>query len=162
MLYPLRPTNSAQTEGEITMKELLYNLIGLKQYIKQYHWLAKGYDNHILADKLEDGLEEQIDELAELGLASFSEDADFYAKDLLAGANTMIENSYTGTDMNETLKAIAGLFGNVLTLSKQTQDELKEHLTGQNIADLAFSDYLGRLSNSALVKLYLIQIQLNK
>ena len=144
------------------MKNLLQTLIGLKQYIKQYHWLAKGYENHILADKLEDGLEEQIDELAELGLASFSEDADFYAKDLLAGANTTLENAYTGTDMTETLKAIAGLFGNVLTISKQTQAELKEHLKDQNLADLAFSDYLGRLSNSALVKLYLIQIQLNK
>lgn len=144
------------------MKNLLQTLIGLKQYIKQYHWLAKGYENHILADKLEDGLEEQIDELAELGLASFSEDSDFYAKDLLSGAGTTLENAYTGTDMTETLKAIAGLFGNILTLSKQTQEELKDHLTGQNLAELAFSDYLGRLSNSALRKLYLIQIQLNK
>lgn len=136
------------------MKELLTNLIALKQYIKQYHWLSSGYENHILADKLEDDLDGQIDELAELLSASGAEYSTFYAKNLLIDASTAIDNVYTGEGMDETLKSIAGLFGRILDLAKQTADD--------EMLSLAFGDFCGRLSNSVLRKLYLIQIQLNK
>lgn len=136
------------------MKELLYTLIGIKQYIKQYHWLAAGYENHILADKLEDDLDDQIDELAELLLASGEEDNTFYAKNLLKDAIIAIDDIYTGYGMEEMLKALVGLFGRVLSLAKQPiEDEMLE---------TAFADFRGRLSNSVLRKLYLIQIQLKK
>ena len=136
------------------MTELLKTLIGLKQYIKQYHWLAAGYENHIFADKLEDDLDAQIDELAELLLASGEEDNAFYAKNLLKDATIAVDDIYTGDGMEEMLKALVGLFGRVLSLAKQPiEDEMLE---------TAFADFRGRLSNSVLRKLYLIQIQLKK
>ena len=48
------------------MQEILILLIAIKQLIKQYHWQAKSYQEHILADKLEEDLEDYIDEVAEV------------------------------------------------------------------------------------------------
>lgn len=137
------------------MKEILYHLIGLNQYIKQYHWLADGYENHILADKLADGLDDEIDELAELLLATQTKETDFAAKEVLSQSQQTVENAYIGTDMVETLKSLAELFGKILILCKEPFDE-------GEVTELAFSDFRGRLSNSILRKLYLIQIQLKK
>ena len=137
------------------MKEILYHLIGLNQYIKQYHWFAAGYENHILADKLADGLDDEIDELAELLLATQTQETDFAAKEVLRQSQQTVENAYIGTDMVETLKALAELFGKILILCKEPFDE-------GEVTELAFSDFRGRLSNSILRKLYLIQIQLKK
>lgn len=136
------------------MKEILYHLIGLNQYIAQYHWLAAGYENHILADKLADGLDDEIDELAELLLATENNENDFTAKELLVQSKQTVENAYTGTDMVETLKSLAELFGKILILCDRENEN--------DITKLAFADFRGRLSNSILRKLYLIQIQLKK
>lgn len=135
------------------MKELLYNLIGLKQYIKQYHWLAKGYDNHILADRLEEGLEEQIDELAELLLA-IDETTNVSADYLLREASNKVPSGQIA-DMHVILQNIANMCGVILGICKNNH-------SGNELAELAFSDYLGRLSNSLVRKLYLIQIQFGK
>lgn len=137
------------------MKEILYHLIGLNQYIAQYHWLAAGYENHILADKLADGLDDEIDELAELLLATVNNENDFTAKELLVKSQQTVENAYTGTDMAETLKSLVELFGKILKLCNDYKDT-------HDITKLAFADFRGRLSNSILRKLYLIQIQLKK
>lgn len=136
------------------MKELLYNLIGLKQYIKQYHWLAKGYDNHILADKLEDDLDEQIDELAELLLA-IDENTNVSADYLLREASARIPQTGLHSEMRVILQNIANMCGVILGICKNNN-------SGNELAELAFSDYLGRLSNSLVRKLYLIQIQFGK
>ena len=135
------------------MKELLFNLIGLKQYIKQYHWLAKGYDNHILADRLEEGLEEQIDELAELLLA-IDENNNVSADYLLREAANKVPSGQIA-DMHVILQNIANMCGVILGICKDNH-------SGNELAELAFSDYLGRLSNSLVRKLYLIQIQFGK
>lgn len=136
------------------MKELLSNLIALKQYIKQYHWLAAGYENHILADKLEEDLDGQIDELAELMIASGEEENIFYAKNIFSDASIAVDNVYAGRGMDEMLKNLAGLFARVLELAKKP--------VADEMLSLAFGDFCGRLSNSVLRKLYLIQIQLKK
>ena len=136
------------------MKELLYNLIGLKQYIKQYHWLAKGYDNHILADKLEDDLDEQIDELAELLLA-IDENTNVSADYLLREATTRIPQTGLHPEMHVILQNIANMCGVILGICKDNH-------SGNELAELAFSDYVGRLSNSIVRKLYLIQLQFGK
>ena len=54
------------------MKNLTNILTALHQYLKQYHLLAKGYENHLLAERLDEGmsesLESSIDRLKELAL----------------------------------------------------------------------------------------------
>ena len=136
------------------MRDILIYLIALKQYIKQYHWLAKGYENHILADKLEDGLETEIDELAELILAT-DENTNIMASELLQAASEKILPSAQSGEMKQILQSIATMSGQILGMCKNTKP-------ANELAELAFADYLGRLSNSLLRKLYLIQIQYGK
>ena len=126
------------------MEKLLISLIALKQSIKQYHWLAKSYQEHILADKLEEDLEDYIDEVAELSLVT--ETPNVEAKHLLGEATSLL-NGKDKVDLN----TLADLF---IDLQEQLQS-LKPELLG--ISDLA-----GRLSNTILRKLYLIKLQLGK
>lgn len=69
------------------MQSILIILIALKQYIKQYHWQAKSYQEHILADKLEEGLEDYIDEVAELSVVIDLSDESLKANMLLGKAS---------------------------------------------------------------------------
>ena len=126
------------------MEKILFTLIALKQYIKQYHWQAKSYQEHILADKLEEDLEDYIDEVAELSLVT--ETPNVEAKHLLGEATSFL-NGKDKADLN----TLADLF---IELQEQLQS-LKPELLG--VSDLA-----GRLSNTILRKLYLIQLQLGK
>lgn len=126
------------------MEKILITLIAIKQYIKQYHWQAKSYQEHILADKLEEDLEDYIDEVAELSLVTQTPNVE--SKHLLGEATSFL-NGKDKADLN----TLADLF---IDLQEQLQS-LKPELLG-------LSDLAGRLSNSILRKLYLIQLQLGK
>jgi DNA-binding ferritin-like protein len=127
------------------MKDILVTLIALKQYIKQYHWQAKSYQEHILADKLEEGLEDYIDETAELSVVVEQTDEHLQAGKLLAEAATILPE---GAD--STLRQIALL---LVALSDRMQD--LKHKAGE----MGVEDLLSRLSNSILRKIYLIHLQ---
>ena len=129
------------------MESILVKLIALKQAIKEYHWLAKSYQEHILADKLEEGIDDYADEVAELTIVN-QEDHNFASKNLLYEATSYLQNKKT-----EELTAIAGIFYDIL----QEVNEMSEKATIAGLADL-----YGRISNMALRKLYLINIQLGK
>ena len=128
------------------MEKLLIILVALKQVIKQYHWLAKSYQEHILADKLEEDLEDYSDEVAELALV-VDQTVNVEAKHLLERA----ANYLNGKPVD--LQSLGELF-----------TELLEHLQSVNDQSklLGISDLTGRLSNSVLRKLYLIKLQLGK
>lgn len=127
------------------MQKILITLIALKQAIKQYHWQAKSYQEHILADKLEEDLEGYIDEVAELSVLLLPNDKHLEAKLLLGKASLFL------ADKQEiTLMSILELLG-----------DLQEEITDFNdkTEDLGFKDLCGRLSNTLLRKAYLIQVQ---
>lgn len=136
------------------MRDLLILLISLKQLIKQYHWFANGYASHIFADRLEEGLESEIDELAELILA-VDESANLNADYLLREAAQKVIASGQRPDTKVLLQNIANTCGTILELAKNNK-------VTNPMVELAFNDYLGRLSNSLVRKLYLIQLQFNK
>ena len=127
------------------MKDILVTLIALKQYIKQYHWQAKSYQEHILADKLEEGLEDYIDETAELSVVVEQTDEHLQAGKLLAEAANILPE---GAD--STLRQIALL---LVELSDRMQD-LKP-----KAGEMGVEDLFSRLSNSILRKIYLIHLQ---
>lgn len=55
------------------MRELLFKLNALYQFYKAAHWLAKGelfYQDHLFFEKLYEGLDDEMDTLVELSLAS--------------------------------------------------------------------------------------------
>ena len=128
------------------MEKILFTLIALKQYIKQYHWQAKSYQEHILADKLEEDLEDYIDEVAELSLVT--ETPNVEAKHLLGEATSFLN----GKDKAD-LSTLGELFAELLEELQSVNEQVKL---------LGIADLTGRLSNSVLRKLYLIKLQLGK
>lgn len=127
------------------MQDILIILIALKQYIKQYHWQAKSYQEHILADKLEEDLEDYIDEIAELSIVAELSDKQVKAKDLLEQAAQCL-----GNEDKADLLSIMNLF---VSLS----DEVNAF--EEKAEALGLKDLCGRLSNTILRKVYLIHLQ---
>lgn len=127
------------------MQNILIILIALKQYIKQYHWQAKSYQEHILADKLEEGLEDYIDEVAELSVVIDLSDESLKANILLGKASLYLEG-----------KGKADLL-NIAQVLSDLGDEIDR--VNDKAEALGIKDLCGRLSNSLLRKIYLIQLQ---
>lgn len=132
---------------EGTMEHILIILIAIKQAIKQYHWNARSYQDHLLGERLLEGLEDYIDEVAEISKVNQG-DPDLSAQTLLAEAAKFI-----GDRNCNSVKAIANLLF-----------ELIQELNAQeeNAAIIGIKDIFSRLSNSALRKLYLIDTQFVK
>lgn len=130
---------------EEAMQNILIILIALKQYIKQYHWQAKSYQEHILADKLEEGLEDYIDEVAELSVVIDLSDESLKANVLLGKASLYLEG-----------KGKADLL-NIAQVLSDLGDEIDR--VNDKAEAIGIKDLCGRLSNSLLRKIYLIQLQ---
>ena len=126
------------------MQKILILLIAIKQFIKQYHWQATSYQDHLLGDRLLEDIEDYIDETAELSVL-------FEGKEPLAASVLLGKASlYLSGKGNATLEEIAKAFGNL-------SDELTR--LSANTDDNGLKDLFGRLSNTVLRKLYLIQTQ---
>lgn len=126
-------------------------LLGLKMYVKQYHWLAKGYLEHILADKLEEELDDYIDEAAELYAVSHNNLISLTSAQTLGNAHSfIIENT---DDKKSELDNLINLITLVMMNCKVVAEE-------DNDFKQPIGDYLGRLSNLLMRKLYLIDVQM--
>lgn len=93
-------------------------LTALLQLLKQKHLTTKNYDEHLLYERLQDGIDEDIDRIKEIALAcGYSEDiAD--AKNSLNNADEVLES-----------------FNDVLELEQQTIKEINKiikKLNGEN------------------------------
>lgn len=129
------------------MEKILVALIAIKQAIKQYHWQTNSYQTHILADKLEEGLEDYIDEVAELSVLTQPNDRHLEAKNLLEkSSNFLTKVGY--------LQLI-----DILELFGKLQDAITTY--NDTTEDIGLKDLCGRLSNTLLRKAYLIQLQIN-
>lgn len=140
------------------MGALLSLLLGFKMYVKQYHWLARGYENHILADELEKELDDYIDEAAELhNINDDTQDGDqmLLATHILFSASNVVGDKYRGNDMNLTLDSLLQLAGSII-------EECSLKPGAEGATEQAFGDYYGRLSNLMVRKCYLINLQRRK
>lgn len=131
------------------MEKFVYMLLGLKMTIKQYHWLAKGYEEHILADRLEEDLDDYLDEAAELSVVITDDFANFSSIHILEEAKNFVNRIVV--DESGDLIAISGIITTIMAECRKPvgDDSLKQ----------PFGDYLGRLSNLLMRKLYLIDVQ---
>jgi len=129
------------------MEQILIDLIAIKQAIKQYHWNATSYQDHLLGERLLEGLEDYIDEVAEISKVN-QENPDLSAQTLLTEASKHI-----GDRNCNSIKAIANLLYELI----QELNSLEESATIIGVKDI-----FSRLSNSALRKLYLIDTQFDK
>lgn len=126
------------------MQKILILLIAIKQSIKQYHWQATSYQDHLLGDRLLEDLDDYIDETAELSV--LFEGKEPLAASVLLGKASLYLSGKGACNLN----TIAEEFGN-----------LTEELTrlSANTDDNGLKDLFGRMSNTVLRKLYLIQTQ---
>lgn len=141
------------------MNRLTDILTAMNQYIKQYHWLAKGYDNHILADRLGENLTESIDRLKELHLGSGgSEDIAFAEKSLSGAVDTLraiIKEPANTTDM--VLENIGAMIVSFLT----NAEGIKKSYEG-TIFSGGINNAIDDISEQLIRNAYLLGIQLEK
>lgn len=129
------------------MEDILIILIAIKQAVKQYHWNAKSYQEHLLGERLLEGIEDYIDEVAEISKVN-QEDPNLSAKFLLGEASGILENK----DYND-IKNIGQLFYALLQELNEIEDKA---------VIIGIKDIYSRLSNAILRKLYLINTQASK
>lgn len=129
------------------MEDILIILIAIKQAVKQYHWNAKTYQEHLLGERLLEDIEDYIDEVAEISKVN-QEDPNLSAKFLLGEASDILENK----DYDD-IKNIGNLF--YALLQELNAQEEKAVIIG-------IKDIYSRLSNATLRKLYLINTQVGK
>lgn len=134
------------------MDKFVSMLLGLKMFVKQYHWLAKGYENHILADKLEEELDDYIDEAAELFAVSSEETHALDAYQVLERAKSFVQETKVVPDTMEDLR------GSMIKIITSIMSYCRQDM-GNNELKQPFGDYTGRLSNLLLRKLYLLDVQ---
>lgn len=139
------------------MSRFVSMLLAFKMYVKQYHWLARGYENHILADKLEEDLDDYIDEAAELYNVNNDTQDNLYAKVILDYSSNWLNGAgiYKGTDMKLHLDTLLKLAGQII-------EECATNTGAEGAVKQAYGDYYSRLSNLMVKKCYLIYIQQRK
>lgn len=129
------------------MEDILIILIAIKQAVKQYHWNATSYQDHLLGERLLEDIEDYIDEVAEIANIN-KEETNLDAKYLLEKASDFLEKK----DYND-IRNIGGLFYALLQELNELEDKA---------VIIGIKDIYSRLSNATLRKLYLINTQAGK
>lgn len=129
------------------MEHILIILIAIKQAVKQYHWNATSYQDHLLGERLLEDIEDYIDEVAEIANIN-KEETNLDAKYLLEEASDFLEKK----DYND-IRSIGGLFYALLQELNELEDKA---------VIIGIKDIYSRLSNATLRKLYLINTQAGK
>lgn len=143
------------------MQKLADILTALRQYIKQYHWLARGYDNHLLADRLEnemgESLDASIDRIKELALAAGEGEQIAYADNSLTGALEILKGIPTPTDTKtETVLNNIGML--IFDYMKESEDYSKR-LQGQ-VFKGAIDNAIFGIGEDMMRRAYLLNIQM--
>ena len=145
------------------MQKLADILTALRQYIKQYHWLARGYDNHLLADRLEnemgDSLDASIDRIKELALAAGEGEQIAYADYSLAGALEILKGIPTPTDTKT--ETVLNNIGMLILYYLNKRQDYSKRLLGEVFKGAIDNAILG-IGEDMMRRAYLLNIQLNK
>ena len=145
------------------MQKLADILTALRQYIKQYHWLARGYDNHLLADRLEnemgESLDESIDRIKELALAAGEGEQIAYADNSLTGALEILKEIPNLTEIKtETVLTNVGML--IFEYLKESESYSKA-LQGTEFKG-AIDNAIFGIGEDMLRRAYLLNIQMQK
>lgn len=150
------------------MKKLTNILTALHQYIKQYHWLAKGYENHLLAERLDEDMSESlaagIDRLKELALGMGGPEAESiaFAENSLTGALEELRSGFAPVELNslETDKVLM----NIGTFIKRYLEEAEAYSATLNgtIFKGSVDNAIFAIGEDMVRRAYLLNIQLNK
>ena len=137
------------------MEKLVSLLLAFKMYVKQFHWTAKGYEIHILADRLEEDLDDYIDEAAELYSVNNEDNKKLLSAEVLMMAQVFVAGKYQGDETSLELDSLLQLSGEILEICSRTPEAV-------GAVEQGYKDYYGRLSNLMVRKCYLIHLQQRK
>lgn len=109
------------------MIDIIYRLNAIYQFHKSSHWLAKDYQHHLLFEKLYEGIDEEIDTLAEI-LLELGEDKKSFAPQVMIkeSLNFIPQSAIKGEE--ELLKEIqkikadkvpVGLYNHLATIAEK-------------------------------------------
>ena len=128
------------------MLTVISNLLtALAQLLKQNHLLAKDYQKHLLYERLQGGIDEDIDRIKEIALACDYPESIANAEDSLYNAAEVVEEI---TDIETLEKEIIKTINKAIAKISKTDDFAKEAITNM----------LGDIAEKRLRDLYLLKI----
>lgn len=134
-----------------TISDLLTALI---QLLKQKHQLSEDYQKHLLYERLQDGIDEDIDRIKEIALACGYSEEISNADNSLQNASAILE---TDDDVyNLELKTIQEI-NKIITKIDNNKDEQIEGVFNEIVAKEGIKNMLGDIAEKRVRDIYLLR-----
>ena len=148
------------------MERLVHILVAFRQYLKQYHWLANSYEDHLLAERLieemSESLDDSIDRLVELALGAGVHHEVAGAVIGLKGALLELEGLGTSEELKSTENSVVlNNIAKFISLYLKTADEVSKGYEG-TILKSGIDNAIFSISEDMIRRAYLVGIQLEK
>ena len=135
-----------------TVSDLLTALI---QLLKQKHQLSKDYQKHLLYERLQEGIDEDIDRIKEVALACGYSEEICNADNSLQNASAILE---TDDDVyNLELKTIQEI-NKIITKIDNNKDEHIEGVFNEIVAKEGIKNMLGDICEKRVRDIYLLRL----
>ena len=131
-----------ETLSYTDLETIVTNLNSIYLMAKTLHWEALGYADHLLYDRVADGIQDDIDAVMEAAFLPFYE--------LKIGKNIIVNSVPASTDATSLLSYIEG-----------TIDLVENSLKNNNVLE-GVKNVLSNVSNNLLVKQMLLRKNLQK
>ena len=132
----------AETLSYTDLETIVTNLNSIYLMAKTLHWEALGYADHLLYDRVADGIQDDIDGIMEAAFLPFYE--------LKIGKNVIVNSVPASTDATALLSYIEG-----------TIDLVENSLKNNSVLE-GVKNVLSNVSNNLLVKQMLVRKNLQK
>lgn len=128
--------------------EILNLLKSLRHVLKSAHWLTVGYENHLLFDRLMEGIDDEIDALSEVLFGITGEDFALKALPSLKEMISILSGYQDSNDPKILLPQILVIESEILNLIKPS-------------SSLSIDNVLQGIAQHHAINKYLIERQLN-
>lgn len=148
------------------MERLVHILVAFRQYLKQYHWLANSYEDHLLAERLieemSESLDDSIDRLVELALGAGVHQEVAGAVIGLKGALLELEELGTSEELKSTeTSVVLNNIARFISLYLKTADEVSKGYEGTTLKS-GIDNAIFSISEDMIRRAYLVGIQFEK
>lgn len=133
-------------------------LSALLQLLKQAHLTAKDYQDHLLYERLQEGIDEDIDRVKEIALACGYSDDIANARQSLQNATNVLDRINSITELEQ--QTIIEINKIIKKLNKENADEENSSIDGvfnESVAKEAIINMLGDIAEKRTRDLYLLR-----
>ena len=137
------------------MLTVISNLLtALLQLLKQNHLLAKDYQSHLLYERLQDGIDQDIDRVKEIALACGYDDSIADADNSSIEASEVLDNY---PDIVSIEKQIIKEINNIIATLNSTENESFDGVFNEYTAKEAIINMLGDIAEKRTRDIYLLR-----